>query len=307
MIVLQYFDISCMNFNQIKIFICVAESGSFSDAARKLNYSQSMVSKTISSLENDLGIQLVLRVKSQNMLTDAGTSLYRDFKRLLKDAEDSVARAFEVQKSAEATMRVGVIDCVTSREKLAYLILKLCNRNQIRLMYNEQRIRELLQQAQEKKLDMIVTAAIDRDTLIQYGYQVRLFYRTKAAVFVRTHALFGRDKIELSDLANDKFIMLSPENSPNYLKFFVDTCRRYGFEPDVSANVANTHSYRMNILSGQGIVFADEHTDIEHKDIKKFILDDISSDMIIAWLDHPSDLNERFVDELIMNYHEGME
>lgn len=305
---MHYFDISNLSFNQIKIFIYVAESGSFSSAARKLNYSQSMVSKTISSLESDLGIQLVLRVKSQNILTEAGSSLYKDFKRLLKDVEDSVARAYEVQMNTDTTLRIGVIDCVTSRENLACAILKICNKNKITLQYNEQRIKELLLWAQEKKLDVIVTSAIDQDTLRKYGYQTKVFYQTKAAVFLpRSNPLFYRDKIQLSDLKNEKFIMLSPENSPNYLKYFNEICEAHGFKPNVSANVSNTHSYRVNILTGQGIVFADDHTDIEHEDIRKFVLDDVPSDIVIAWLDTSSHLNEKFVDELIQHYHDGIE
>lgn len=305
---MKYLDVSNLSFNQIKIFICVAESGSFSGAAKKLNYSQSMISKTISSLENNLGIQLVLRVKSQNILTEAGNSLYKDFKHLLKDMEDSVTRAYEIQMNPDKPLRIGVIDCVTSRENLACAILEICNKNKIALQYNEQRIKELLVSAQEKKLDVIVTSAIDQDTLIKYGYQTKVFYQTKAAVFLpRSNPLFDCDKIQLSDLSEEKFIMLSPENSPNYLKYFSDICEAHGFKPNVSANVSNTHSYRVNILSGQGIVFADDHTDIEHEDIKKFVLDDVPSDIIVAWLDNSSHSNENFVNELIKTYNEGIE
>lgn len=303
---MHYFDITNLSFHQIKIFICVAESGSFSDAARRLNYSQSMVSKTISNLEQELDLQLVVRVKSQNILTEAGKILYKDFKRILRDVENSVARAYENQKGADSTLRIGMIDCVTSRENLAYMILKICNTNHITLQYNEQRIKELLQQAKVKKLDVIVTSAIDQETLIKCGYQTKVFYQTKAAVFLpKSNPLYHREKIHLSDLAKEKFIMLSPESSPNYLKYFNDVCEKYGFVPDVLANVANTHSYKVNILTGQGIVFADDHTDIIHEDIKKFVLDDVPSDIIIAWLNN--ERNTKFVNDLIRMYREGME
>lgn len=305
---MQYFDISNLNFNQIKIFISVAENGSFSAAAKKLNYSQSMVSKTISALEKDLALQLVVRVKSQNILTEAGKSLYQDFKHLLADAKDAVIRAHETLENTDTTLRIGVIDCVTSRENLAYMILKLCTQNHITLQYNEQRIKELLQQAQEKKLDVIITSAIDQDTLIKYGYHTQVLYHTKAAVFLpRFNPLCSQDEIHLSDLKNEKFIMLSPDNSPNYLKNFNDVCAKAGFVPNVSANVANTRSYKVNILTGQGIVFADDHTDIIHKDIKKYILDDVPSDIIIAWLDARQNTNEKFVKRLIEDFREGME
>lgn len=305
---MQYFDVLNLDFNQIKIFICVAESGSFSAAARKLNYSQSMVSKTISALEHNLDLQLVLRVKSQNILTEAGNSLYKDFKRLLNDTMDSIKRAHEAQRISDSTLHIGVIDCVTSRENLAYMILRICNQNHIFLQYNEQGIKELVQQAQAQKLDVIITSAIDQDTLMKCGYHTKVFYHTKAAVFLpKSNPLCEREVIHLSDLANEKFIMLSPENSPNYLRYFYESCKKAGFVPNVLANVANTHSYKVNILNGQGIVFADDHTDIIHKDIKKYVLDDVPSDIIIAWLDDVRNSNENFVNELVKFYHEGME
>ena len=295
---MQCFDISNLGFNQIKIFITVAECGSFSDAAKLLNYSQSRISKTILGLENNFGLPLFSRNKSQNILTDVGKILYRDFKKLFKDAQDAVANAFDFYKNSIAAVRVGLLNCVTSRAKLAYEILKICNLQNIVLQYCKHGIKELFYLGQQKKLDVIITSAIDRETLKKCGYNTKILYHTKAAIFVpKSNPLYNRKKIDLSELAHEKFIMISPVNSPNYLKYFTDLCKSRGFTPNVAADVANTNSYLINMLSGRGIVFADAHTDIVHKDIKRFVLEDINSDMVVAWLEN--DTNQNLVKKLV--------
>ncbi|WP_276710416.1 LysR family transcriptional regulator, partial [Thiomonas arsenitoxydans] len=53
-------------------FLRVAESGSFSAAARQLGTTPSAVSRQVSRLEKHLGIQLILRTTRQLRLTAAG-------------------------------------------------------------------------------------------------------------------------------------------------------------------------------------------------------------------------------------------
>jgi DNA-binding transcriptional LysR family regulator len=50
----------------LRVFVQVAQSVTFSAAARALNLSQSSVSRKIASLENHLGLQLVKRTSTQS-------------------------------------------------------------------------------------------------------------------------------------------------------------------------------------------------------------------------------------------------
>lgn len=69
----------------LRVFIKIAESGSFSKAARKLGMSKSAVSKAVSSLEDHLGARLLYRTTRQVNLTEEGRA-YRD--RALRIIED---------------------------------------------------------------------------------------------------------------------------------------------------------------------------------------------------------------------------
>lgn len=57
----------------LELFMNVAKYGSFTKAGEKLFMTQSVVSKRISQIENELGLSLFIRNKRQVVLTPAGT------------------------------------------------------------------------------------------------------------------------------------------------------------------------------------------------------------------------------------------
>ncbi len=66
-----------MDINLARTFLMVAETGSFIDAARRLNITQSTVSARIKVLESELGRALFERSKMGAALTDAGEQFRR--------------------------------------------------------------------------------------------------------------------------------------------------------------------------------------------------------------------------------------
>lgn len=72
-------------------FLAVAEAGSFSAAARRLNVGQPAVSKAIAQLEAHLGVRLFLRSTRQLTLTEAGLRY-----------QEGAIRALEAAAAAEA-------------------------------------------------------------------------------------------------------------------------------------------------------------------------------------------------------------
>jgi DNA-binding transcriptional LysR family regulator len=88
-----------MELEQIKVFIAVAQTGSFSLAARRLFISHSTTSRTVSALEEELGVRLIQRENSRVMgLTPAGKIMLEQGGALLKDAEKLKADAVSAGK-----------------------------------------------------------------------------------------------------------------------------------------------------------------------------------------------------------------
>ena len=69
-----------INLNSLKVFFEVASSKSFLDAANRLFVSQPAVSKSMSKLEDDLGVLLFYRDNKGVVLTPSGEILYKYLK-----------------------------------------------------------------------------------------------------------------------------------------------------------------------------------------------------------------------------------
>ena len=66
-----------INFNQLFIFMKVIEYRSYSGASKALNIPKSTLSRNVSQLESDLGLQLLMRTTRQFQITEAGERLFQ--------------------------------------------------------------------------------------------------------------------------------------------------------------------------------------------------------------------------------------
>lgn len=71
------------------IFARVAEAKSFSEAARRLGLSKSMVSKEVTKLERSLGARLLNRTTRKLSLTEIGAAFYEHCARVVQEAEEA--------------------------------------------------------------------------------------------------------------------------------------------------------------------------------------------------------------------------
>lgn len=77
-----------MEIQQLKAFVAVADSGSFSVSAERLHLSQPAVSKRIRALEDTLDVRLLDRIGRRVQLTAAGATLLPRARRVLADLDD---------------------------------------------------------------------------------------------------------------------------------------------------------------------------------------------------------------------------
>ena len=110
-------NIERFSLDQLRVFVQVADSGSFLAAARVLARAQSAVSYAIGTLESQLNVALFDRSGYRPQLTDAGEALLRDARQVL-DQVDSLqvrASAFSQGQELEVALAVDVFfptDCL---------------------------------------------------------------------------------------------------------------------------------------------------------------------------------------------------
>jgi DNA-binding transcriptional LysR family regulator len=87
--------------HQLEVFATVAQTGSFSAAARQLGRAQSAVSHAMASLEAALGLTLFDRDGHRPVLTDAGRSLLQDTRAITGQVERLLGRALALRRKVE--------------------------------------------------------------------------------------------------------------------------------------------------------------------------------------------------------------
>jgi DNA-binding transcriptional LysR family regulator len=95
-------------FDAMQMFVRVIEKGSFSAVAKERGIGQPAVSKQISSLEDELGTELIHRTSRSIALTEAGREFYESSLRILDDLENATSRIGRGQTAPKGLLRVTV-------------------------------------------------------------------------------------------------------------------------------------------------------------------------------------------------------
>jgi len=106
-------EMNAFDWNLIKSFLGVAESGSLSAAARALASSQPTVGRHIAELEQSLGITLFERTAHGMVLTDAGSQLLEDARRIANAAASFSLSATGRSQEIAGTVRVTASEIVS--------------------------------------------------------------------------------------------------------------------------------------------------------------------------------------------------
>ncbi|MFZ6648570.1 LysR family transcriptional regulator [Undibacterium sp. TJN25] len=91
----------------METFVCVVDTGSFSGAARQLGVGQPAVSKSISQLEERLGVRLLLRSTRGLTPTDAGQGFYDGARRAILEADEADLAARGSKASLSGRLKIS--------------------------------------------------------------------------------------------------------------------------------------------------------------------------------------------------------
>jgi DNA-binding transcriptional LysR family regulator len=93
-------------FDNIRVFIKVAEIGSFAGAATRLEISPSMVSQHVKDLEENLGVRLLNRTTRKVGLTEIGREYYERCAQILAELDEADRIASALQLTPRGRLRV---------------------------------------------------------------------------------------------------------------------------------------------------------------------------------------------------------
>jgi DNA-binding transcriptional LysR family regulator len=98
-----------MDLQQIKVFIRVAELGSFTQAAEQLNQAKGQTSLMVSALESSLGMRLLVRSTRSVRLTPEGEEFLERSRQLLADADQLAGLFRDDGEKLRGSVRIDLL------------------------------------------------------------------------------------------------------------------------------------------------------------------------------------------------------
>jgi LysR family transcriptional regulator, low CO2-responsive transcriptional regulator len=96
-----------LDIRQLRAFVALADTGSFTKTARQLHLSQSAISHSIKALEAEVQCRLLDRVGRSVTLTQAGEQLLGHARRILAEMGEARERLKELGKWGHGRLRIG--------------------------------------------------------------------------------------------------------------------------------------------------------------------------------------------------------
>ena len=202
--------------SQLNAFVCAADCGSFTKAAKALYISPTAVMKQINALEEHLDLQLIQRTSQGISLTPAGEVIYKDAKFLFDFSRRSIENARRAMEDADQTFCVGtsMLNPAKPFMDLWYQASREFPNYKLHLVPYEDNHEGILAEISQlgTKFDFLVGVCDSRLWLDQCQMLPLGRYKKMCAVS-RAHRLAQKEYLEISDLYGETLMMVKEGDS----------------------------------------------------------------------------------------------
>lgn len=232
---------------QIECFLAVAESGSISRAAARLNASDSAVSDAVSAMERALGAALFRRRRSRGAtLTSDGAAILPSVRRILTEGAELAASVGRGSQSIVGPVRIGCVGTLAGM-LLPRLLIAVAERYPgIQLEYRIGDLTTLLSAAESGGLDLVVTFDIG----VPPEYERVVLAETEAMLVVPAkHRLAGQERVSLTEVAEESMVLLDIVSSRTHT---LELMSARGITPRIRHRTADYEFCRALVGRGLG-------------------------------------------------------
>ena len=236
----------------LRVFVTLAEAGSFPAAQIALNLSQSTLSTHIANLERRIGEPLCLRGRKGFKLTPAGEATLAATRQLFNDIDVFEARIKGATGRATGRLRIGIVDGVATSERLGL----------------QGAIRCVMDAAPDAFLDVRLGTPHQLEIEIAEGqFDVAIGPFAQQAPGVRYVPIFREPQALYCGADHELFDLPAAEQTPERISQALFSVRGYRHledlyrvnHPRANARVFHMEAQLMLILSGKFIGYLPRH------------------------------------------------
>jgi len=260
-----------MNDSQIRSFLAAVKYQNFTKAAEHTYIAQSVLSKHIAALERELGIPLFTREKKIIRLTEAGSIFADGIEQISVTYNATLTRLRKFKDQYTGHLFLGLLDGQRIDYRLREVLAKVRGRSEtVNIQITYFSLRQLRDALIEGSIDVAITA----DGLLA---PVSADIATKviregptSLVTANTHVLSARETATFSDIREDIFIVLNPDDYPMLAALQNELCKQGGaLRQQIVA--PNFETLELWVETGVGVAIASQWSPMSENPALKFI------------------------------------
>lgn len=193
-----------MEIRQLKYFLAIADTGSFSEASRRCCLSQSAISQQIKVLEDELGTRLFERTSHRIALTESGEVMLPMARKIIDAAAECKERVADVSSLLTGELTIGLTPSLESYVRWAMLrFMKLYPRVRLNVKYKT--IPELINLMRAGQMDMAFSIIVEDD--VSWVESEPVMEMRLCAIMRSTHPLSKRSSLSFKDLRQQSIVL----------------------------------------------------------------------------------------------------
>lgn len=217
-----------MEFRHLRYFLAVAEELHFGRAATRLDMAQPPLSRQIAALEEDLGVQLFDRSRSQIRLTQAGLVLQDHARQILERLDAARRETRLIGAGGAGRLRIAFVGSAT--HGLFPTLIKAFRSGypDVELALSALNNAELHRALITREIDI----AVARPELKDEEFRRELLLREDLILALPDNSPFAaEERVNFADLSGQTFVLYPRRPRPSYADVVLGICEREGFKP----------------------------------------------------------------------------
>jgi DNA-binding transcriptional LysR family regulator len=116
---------AAVEIRQLRAFVAIAETGTFTAGALRVHVTQAAISMQIRQLESEIGARVFVRAPRHVILTEAGEQLLRRARHILREHDAALDEIAELAGAERGRLRIGSASAMVLTEQLPAILKDL--------------------------------------------------------------------------------------------------------------------------------------------------------------------------------------
>jgi DNA-binding transcriptional LysR family regulator len=235
---------------QLEMFLALAETLNFREAAARLHMTQPPLSRQIQELETALGAQLLHRSNHGVTLTQAGETLVKEASELLRAGEKMAQRFHAEAGKPGGRLEIGLTTVVDTEKFTQILPLLQADIPNLEIDFKRQTSMKSVRDIHHDRLDAAIIGmpSTISDLTVQHLYRDRF-----CVALAKGHRLAHKKTVSLADLNEEVLFWFRRELNAGFYDYCEELFKRIQFAPQRIPEPADHHVLLSMVANDGGI------------------------------------------------------